>query len=243
VAQLVNVPRCACTPTNARGYRHATRLRIAGVVTATRVFWPFLLTADQAAIVNTSSVAAFFPAAGGNCNPYAVSKFAVRGFSEHLETDCRVMAPHITVSCVHPGAINTEIIRKNANLEAVDMRFLKPVLTTSDYNNLMAIQEPERSAAALEIVGGAFEKWGHSAKEAADMIVDGVVARKSRIMVGWDAVFLDLWVRAFPRIFVSPLGRLVSMGSSTVARHLVKPAIVCAVGAYAGYRWHGGSKL
>jgi NAD(P)-dependent dehydrogenase (short-subunit alcohol dehydrogenase family) len=94
-----------------------------GVITATRVFWPMLFAADEAAIVNTSSVAAFLPNAGGMCNPYAVSKAAVRGFSEHLAMDSRIMAPHITVSCVHPGAVNTEIVRKNVNMEEVDLRF------------------------------------------------------------------------------------------------------------------------
>lgn len=33
-----------------------------------------------------------------------------------------VIAPHITVSCVHPGAIRTEIVNK---IEAVDMRFVR----------------------------------------------------------------------------------------------------------------------
>lgn len=200
-----------------------------------------LMTAKEAAIVNTSSVAGFFPSGGGQCNPYAVSKFAVRGFSEHLATDCQVMAPHIQVCCVHPGAVNTDIIRANSNLEAIDMRFLEPTLTRSQYNDLMAKAEPERSTAALEAIGGLFERFGVSSKEAADTIIDGVLAGKSRIMVGWDAVFLDLWVRAFPRIFMTPLGRLISYGSSALASHLFIPAVMCVLGAYGGYKWR--SKL
>lgn len=45
-----------------------------GVVTATRVFWTMLMKADEAAVVNTSSVAGFCPPAAGYCTPYAISK-------------------------------------------------------------------------------------------------------------------------------------------------------------------------
>ena len=40
---------------------------------------------------------------------YATSKFAVRGFTESLIADCRVNAPHLTVSCVMPGEIATNL--------------------------------------------------------------------------------------------------------------------------------------
>ena len=40
-----------------------------GVITATRVFWPMLVAADEAAVVNTSSVAAFLPNGGGQALP------------------------------------------------------------------------------------------------------------------------------------------------------------------------------
>ena len=74
-----------------------------GVVSCTREFWPQLLKATKAAIVNTSSVAGFMPPAANTSTPYAASKYAVRGFSEHLAWQCNTIAPHITVSAVHPG--------------------------------------------------------------------------------------------------------------------------------------------
>ena len=60
---------------------------------------PMLMAAEEAAVVNTSSVAGFCPPAAGYCTPYAISKYAVRGFSEHLLLQCRAIAPHITVTC------------------------------------------------------------------------------------------------------------------------------------------------
>jgi len=69
-----------------------------GVVSCTREFWPQLMAAEQATIANTSSVAGFIPPAAALCTPYATSKYAVRGFSEHLMYVSRVIAPHITVT-------------------------------------------------------------------------------------------------------------------------------------------------
>ena len=40
---------------------------------------------------------------------YATSKYACRGFTESLIADCRVHAPHLTVSCVMPGEIATAL--------------------------------------------------------------------------------------------------------------------------------------
>ena len=67
-----------------------------GVVSCTRAFWPALMAAApaRAAVVNTSSVAGFYPPAGGGSLPYVVSKFAVRGFSEGLAEQCLTIAPH-----------------------------------------------------------------------------------------------------------------------------------------------------
>ena len=98
-------------------------VNVDGVVSCTREFWPLLMAAapGRAALVNTSSVAGFLPNAASHCTPYAVSKYAVRGFSEHLMTLTPVIAPHLTVHCVHPGAIHTELITKNLNIKTSDV--------------------------------------------------------------------------------------------------------------------------
>jgi NAD(P)-dependent dehydrogenase (short-subunit alcohol dehydrogenase family) len=92
-----------------------------GVIVTTRAFWPMLVAADAAFVVNTSSIAGFMPPAGGISVPYVVSKYGVRGFSEHLMQQCKVIAPHVRVACVHPGAIATEIVGRNSNMKAGDL--------------------------------------------------------------------------------------------------------------------------
>merc|ERR1719183_1694930 len=94
-------------------YDKIMAVNLDGVVMLTRDLWPYLCRADAASVVNTSSVAGFFPPAAGQCTPYAISKYAVRGFSEHLALQCRTIAPHVNVVCVHPGAIKTEIVGRN----------------------------------------------------------------------------------------------------------------------------------
>ena len=82
-----------------------------GVYRCTRAFLPMLLKADRGHIVNTSSVNGFWAQIGNNIpqTAYATAKFAVKGFSEALQTDLRMNAPHIKCSVVMPGHIGTGI--------------------------------------------------------------------------------------------------------------------------------------
>lgn len=207
-----------------------------GVVTMTRVFWPHIVAADAAYVVNTSSVAGFMPKAGGMCVPYAVSKYAVRGFSEVLMTQLPAIAPHVRVAVVHPGAIQTEIVKKNMafSSENVDARFLKAALPAWKFREFEALDDDGKAEFVRERFQGVFDRWGYSAEQAADMIVDGVKAGKTRIMVGWDAVIMDWWVRAFPRMWNSQVGGAVIMLTSIVGRHFYLPAAgLLAAGAAA----------
>src|SRR4051794_9612320 len=83
-----------------------------GVYLGVRTFLPMLQAADEAHIVNTSSVNGFWASLGPNVShtAYAAAKFAVKGFSEALITDLAINAPHIKVSVVMPGHIGTSIV-------------------------------------------------------------------------------------------------------------------------------------
>ena len=83
-----------------------------GVYLGVRTFLPMLQAADEAHIVNTSSVNGFWASLGPNVShtAYAAAKFAVKGFSEALITDLKLNAPHIKVSVVMPGHIGTSIV-------------------------------------------------------------------------------------------------------------------------------------
>ncbi len=82
-----------------------------GVYYGVRTFLPLMQAADEAHIVNTSSVNGFWASLGPNVShtSYAAAKFAVKGFTEALITDLRLTAPHIKCSVVMPGHIGTEI--------------------------------------------------------------------------------------------------------------------------------------
>ena len=78
-----------------------------GVVNGTRAFLPILVEQDDGAIVNTSSV--FGLVGMPNQSAYCSAKFAVRGFTDSLRQELR--GTGVTAINVHPGGINTNIVR------------------------------------------------------------------------------------------------------------------------------------
>jgi hypothetical protein len=55
-------------------------------------------------------------------------------------------------------------------------------LPTSTYEEIKALPEPERSARALLLITGVFDRFGLSSKDAAATIIDGVKAKKTRFV-------------------------------------------------------------
>ena len=78
-----------------------------GVVNGTRAFLPILVEQDEGAIVNTSSV--FGLVGMPTQSAYCAAKFAVRGFTDSLRQELR--GTGVTAINVHPGGINTNIVR------------------------------------------------------------------------------------------------------------------------------------
>jgi NAD(P)-dependent dehydrogenase (short-subunit alcohol dehydrogenase family) len=77
-----------------------------GVLYGCKYFLPYLRQADQAHIVNMSSSAGLTGMMGQSS--YAATKFAVRGLSECLYVE--LANSSIGITCVHPGAVATNII-------------------------------------------------------------------------------------------------------------------------------------
>src|SRR6201991_1819795 len=90
-----------------------------GVYLGTRAFLPLLQAADEAHIVNTSSMNGFWASIGPGAphTAYSAAKFAVKGFSEALMTDLRLNAPHIKCSVVMPGHIGTSIVSNSRKIQ------------------------------------------------------------------------------------------------------------------------------
>jgi len=83
-----------------------------GVHNGVRAFLPQLHTRPEASIVNVSSLAGLVGLYGYSA--YSMSKFAMRGFSEALQSELAGSNVHLLI--VHPGGVKTNIIKHAPNL-------------------------------------------------------------------------------------------------------------------------------
>jgi hypothetical protein len=185
-----------------------------GVYLGVRTFLPMLQAADEAHIVNTSSVNGFWASLGPNVShtAYAAAKFAVKGFSEALITDLALNAPHIKISVVMPGHIGTSIV---ANSRKVMTGRDEDALSEADLERARAriarmgvdvSQLPDAALQAMvdEQARRFLEEAPMTAAAAATVILDGVKADRWRILVGEDARKMDLAVRQDPEAAYTP---------------------------------------
>lgn len=101
--------------------------------------------------------------------PYCMTKFAVRGFTESLRMEC--IDTNLCISCVHPGGVGTNIIR----------------------NGRVGSEQRDKLIKTFD------EKMARtSADQAARTIINGIKKKKTRILVGEDAKWVDRVVRLFP---------------------------------------------
>ena len=185
-----------------------------GVYFGVRTFLPLMMRADEAHIVNTSSVNGFWASLRPNVShtAYAAAKFAVKGFSEALMTDLRLNAPHIKCSVVMPGHIGTSI---GANTRKVlsgnDSDTLNPEELERSRKRFAAagvaadqLNDEAIQAMAAEGARRFLEDAPMTAATAATVILDGVKADRWRILVGDDAHRMDQMVRAEPENAYEP---------------------------------------
>jgi NAD(P)-dependent dehydrogenase (short-subunit alcohol dehydrogenase family) len=185
-----------------------------GVYLGVRTFLPMLQAADQAHIVNTSSVNGFWASLGPNVShtAYAAAKFAVKGFTEALITDLALNAPHIKCSVVMPGHIGTSIV---ANSRKVMTRRDEDTLSEEDLARAreriarMGVDVAQLTDDALQAMVAEqhrrfLEEAPTTAAQAATIILDGVRAQRWRILVGEDAGKMDALVRADPEAAYTP---------------------------------------
>ena len=100
--------------------------------------------------------------------PYSMTKFAVRGFTESVELEETIHKTGVAVSSVHPGGIKTNIAKTARGAE----------------------NDPETIAKFEEVFITTPEK-------AASIIIKGIKKKKSRVLVGIDAVAVNFIVNKF----------------------------------------------
>ncbi|HZA08467.1 SDR family NAD(P)-dependent oxidoreductase [Mycobacterium sp.] len=143
-----------------------------GVVNGTRAFLPILVTQDDGAIVNTSSV--FGLVGMPNQSAYCSAKFAVRGFTDSLRQELR--GTGVTAINVHPGGINTNIVRNARFRRDPDGRGRTHEQMSAEFAAI-AMTQPDKAAAIIH---------------------RGVEQGKARILVGPDAYVFDALARLAP---------------------------------------------
>jgi NAD(P)-dependent dehydrogenase (short-subunit alcohol dehydrogenase family) len=184
-----------------------------GVYFGVRTFMPMLQAADEAHIVNTSSVNGFWASLGPHVahTAYAAAKFAVKGFSEALITDLALHAPNIKVSVVMPGHIGTSIAANSrkviAGTEDDELSAEELVRARARIGRLAdtsGLTDDAIRAMVKEQARRFLEDAPTTATQAAKIILDGVKADRWRILVGEDAQGLDRMVRADPEAAYTP---------------------------------------
>lgn len=106
--------------TSLEAWEHIMAVNLWGTIHACHFFMPHLAKAEQAHIVNLSSLFGIVAMAGQTA--YSTTKFAVRGFSESLWEELRETSIGLTV--VHPGSVATNIMKTSSGDDPLLMQRL-----------------------------------------------------------------------------------------------------------------------
>ena len=149
-----------------------------GVVYGSKLFLPALLAEDEGHIVNISSMFGFVGIPGQIS--YCSAKYAVRGFSETLLSE--LSGTRVGVTCVHPGGINTNIVRESRTSSAGDA------------------EEKTRTV-------DTFARWTRSPEKAARVIVRAIERNRPRVRIGFESYLTDWAKRLAPVTIQRVIGR------------------------------------
>ena len=177
-----------------------------GVYYGSRVFLPMLMRSPKSHLVNTSSINGFWATVGPRTphTAYCAAKFAVKGFTEALNIDLRLHAPHVMAHVVMPGHIGTDIGRNS--IDAHGGPDLKQIRKNLAERGVRDDQISDEELNDLVIAQGRRfrDEAPTTASEAAAIILDAVRQENWRILVGEDAVFIDESVRGNPEFAYEP---------------------------------------
>ena len=148
-------------------------------VRLTRAFLYLLHREEAAQIVNISSIFGNIGAPGNTA--YCAAKFGIRGFSESLRHE--LVDTKIGVTVVHPGGIRTEVANSARLSQGIDPDEARTSI--AEFNKLLKT----------------------SPEEAAEVIVQGILKRRGRVLIGGDARMLDRIQRLFPETYWKRIAR------------------------------------
>ena len=160
-------------------YERVLAVNLWGVIHGTKAFLPHLVASGDGHVVNISSLNGYL--AQPKMSHYCASKFAVRGFTESLRAELEQAGHPVGVTVVHPGGVRTSIAT-NA-MRAARARGLEGTAADEARRRLYEDKLLKMDPAA-----------------AAETIVKGVQAGRSRVLVGNDAKAVDVLVRVLPSL-------------------------------------------
>ncbi|HQV21828.1 MAG TPA: SDR family oxidoreductase [Agitococcus sp.] len=156
-----------------------------GVVYGTKAFLPYLKASGDGHIINISSI--FGICAQPTQSAYNASKFAVRGFTEALRQELDIENAPVSVTCVHPGGIKTNIAKAAKMNDSIKNIGLNPATSTQNFEKLFRTT-PE---------------------EAANVILKAVQKDARRALIGSDAYVVDAMQRLLPTSYQ----KIVALGT------------------------------
>ena len=163
-------------------------INVKGLLYVSKAIIPGMTKRKSGHIINIGSVAGKEVYPKGNV--YCASKFALRGYSESLGQE--LLSKNVEVYTVHPGAIQTNITRHGIGWQ-------DPV-------------EQECAARVLHQISR------NTARQAAKTIIKGIEKGNKRILIGSDAMALDLIARWLPSLHT----RILRFFLSKMEKRLMK---------------------
>lgn len=132
-----------------------------GVIHGMRAFMPILVQQPEAHVVNTASLAGTIVSGG----IYGVSKHACVAISEALYRECQLRAPHVGVSVLCPGWVNTRILESERNRPEAPRSAPTAATPSSEFG------------AQREIVAGLL-KAGLAPRRVGEIVADAILANR-----------------------------------------------------------------
>lgn len=184
---LINNAGITLTPTvfaeiSAERFKKVIDVNMWGVYYGIREFLPHLQTRPEAVVVNIASLAGLVGLYG--YSPYVMSKFAIRGLTESLQSE--LVGTDVSILIAYPGGVKTNLI-KNA-----------PDLSDSE----------QRENAHKDFTRAA----GISPEKAAQKILRAVKKNKRYLIIGTDARIVNairgMFPNSFPTILQSAFSRV-----------------------------------
>lgn len=180
--------------TSEQDFEWLLEINLLAPIRITRAFLPILIENGNAHVVNTSSLFGLVAPPGQTA--YSTSKFGLRGFSESLRHELAEEEQPVGVTVVHPGGIRTNIAVNARVAEGVD--------------------EAESAAQKKSFAA----MLSYPADRAAEDIIEAMVGRKPRLLIGQDAKALDVMARTRPAGY----WKLMKASMAAVAKRKAKSA-------------------